>query len=146
MNDIKATINMRQETGKKRGAKKLWLVLIVVPLILLLLFIWGPDLIIRFQMLKMAYSNEYIAVYTVDNQTLYGRFLGVSNRAFKLADVYYFQNLTVGDRTTGNLVKRGQNEITSPDGTIFINPDQILYWEKISENSQVMQIIKSVKQ
>ncbi len=137
---------MRQETGKKRGAKKLWLVLIVVPLILLLLFIWGPDLIIRFQMLKMAYSNEYIAVYTVDNQTLYGRFLGVSNRAFKLADVYYFQNLTVGDRTTGNLVKRGQNEITSPDGTIFINPDQILYWEKISENSQVMQIIKSVKQ
>jgi hypothetical protein len=130
---------------RKIEIKKFWLFL-VIPLLLLVLLIWGPSLLIRLQILKMIYFNDYVAVYTTDNQTLYGRFLGVSNQAFKLADVYYFQYLTVGDKTTGNLVKRGQNEITSPDGTVFINPSQILYWEKIGKDSKVMKLIKGSNQ
>lgn len=110
-------------------------------LFLIILFWFGPIFLMKVHTTWLQYSSRYVAVYLSNGQSLYGHLRGMNSSTLKLTNIYYLQSVTVEDKTTTNLIKRGMQEITSPDDYLFIDRDQVLFWEVVGEKSQVMNVI-----
>ena len=114
----------------------------ILLIIWLALFWFGPGLAINWHYMTAPYTGEWYAVYLLNGQVLYGQIRGFTKDTLRLVNVYYIQTLTVGERTTNNIVRRGTNEVSAPENWLLINRDQILYWEKIGKDAPVMKVIR----
>lgn len=113
--------------------------------LLVIVVLAGPGVYIRLQTLGLMYSTGYIAVYLDSNQVLYGHLRGMTHTTMKLTDVHYIQSVTVGDKTTSNLIKRGTQEISAPENFLMIDRSKITYWEAVGPKAQVLNIINPPK-
>lgn len=125
----------------KKSEVKLTHMLSWFVLFLLFLLWFGPSLVLAVQVKWLEYSPRYVAVYLSNGQSLYGHLRGMNSRTMKLTNIYYLQSVTVEDKATTNLIKRGTQEITSPDDYLYIDREQILFWEVVGAKSQVMNVI-----
>lgn len=88
-------------------------------------------------------SDQYQAVFLADGQIYFGKLTGIGEEYATLEDIYYLQvqqevqpDTTAEPQTQISLAKLG-NELHGPEDQMFINVDQILFWENLKDDGQV---------
>jgi hypothetical protein len=95
-------------------------------------------------------TQGHQAVFLTSGQVYFGK-LERAGEWFKLSDVYYLQvdqNLQQGSTPLSSnfqLVKLG-SEIHGPEDTMYVEPQNVLFWENLKTDSQVLQAIGRYKQ
>jgi hypothetical protein len=96
-------------------------------------------------------NTTYYAVFLVNGQVYFGNLKEQTEREFVLTNIYYLQlenkdqNLqTQLDQSRFTLIKMG-NEIHGPVNEMFINKQNILFYEKLREDSRVVKSILESK-
>lgn len=86
--------------------------------------------------------NAYQAVFLTNNQIYFGRLKNISSDYLVLSDVYYIK---VSEDGKGQLVKLGVIEPHGPKDTMTINRNQVLFWENMRPDSQVVRTIQGMQ-
>lgn len=103
---------------------------------------FGPGLLVSFQARSAQYDERYYAVYLDSGQALYAQVRGLTRDTLKLTNVYYLQSVTVGDKTTNNLVRRGTQEVSMPLNFLMVNRAHVLYWEAVGDSAPVIKAMR----
>lgn len=91
-------------------------------------------------------TQGHQAVFLTSGQVYFGK-LEKAGEWFKLSDVYYLQvdqNLQQGSTPLSSnfqLVKLG-SEIHGPEDVMYLEPKNVLFWENLKPDSQVLQAIE----
>ncbi len=96
-------------------------------------------------------KDKYQAVFLNNGQVYFGNIKSIGNKSLNLANIYYLQtsgNTDAAAQTQSNanvsLVKLGC-ELHSPYDQMFINSDQVIFWENLKDTGQVVKAIKDYK-
>jgi len=118
------------------------------------LFVYGGILIKdRFWGGPVEIRDVYSAVFLTNGQVYFGKMVKNDAREIILNDVYYLQvnsDSASGGQTnalsqsTFNLVKLG-NELHGPTDELFVNKEQVIFYEYLRDDSRVVQSIKNYK-
>ncbi len=92
-------------------------------------------------------SSAFKAVFLSNGQVYFGKLAELPSGFFSLTEVYYLRAGTLqqaGEEgsTQIDLVKLGA-EIHAPKDEMFINRDQVIFFEDIQENGEVMRLIRA---
>lgn len=133
----------RRSIKKKKTVKTLLLILIII------ILGWSTYKITSAFFGKVGTDSAYDAVFLDNNQVYFGKVSNTEDVFIKLSDVYYFgpnPDLQDGQANGDDivLVKLG-SELHGPTDEMQINNDHILYIEKLSSNSRVVQAILDYK-
>ncbi len=97
-----------------------------------------------------AAAGPWSAIFLTSGQVYFGHLDTSNDDTFKLQDIYYLQvqqALQPGPEGPGaqneqvSLAKLGKFELHCPVDEMFINRDQVLFWEKLQPESRVVQAI-----
>lgn len=88
-------------------------------------------------------SSTYQAIFLANNQTYFGHLKNVSGDYLVLSDVYYVK--IAEEENKSILVKLGAIEPHGPEGSMTISKDQVLFWENLRSDSQVVKTIESMQ-
>ncbi|MBP9748869.1 hypothetical protein KBD18_01560 [Patescibacteria group bacterium] len=104
-------------------------------------------------------AKSYQAVFLANGQVYFGKLHGIETRTPVLDDVFYLQandslqkapTAATGTPETANpqfsLIKLGQTEIHAPQDRIFLFKEQLLFWENLKADSQVIKTINEYHQ
>lgn len=135
----------------KIGAMALFVVTILLVLaVIVALMFGGKDTNTESDLID---SSKYQAVFlnSQDGQVYFGKLSVYNKDLYNLTDIYYVrvnQQVQPGSETpTQNisLAKLGA-ELHCPVDQMFINRDQVLYWENIQDKGQVVSAIKDYQE
>lgn len=97
-------------------------------------------------------TGNYQAVFLSNGQVYFGQFENMNSKTPILSDIYYLQVQQVQPKDDSakqnqkvTLIKLG-NELHGPVDKMYINRDQILFWEDLKEDGKVLQAIKKYKE
>ncbi|MEK7116535.1 MAG: hypothetical protein AAB837_00010 [Patescibacteria group bacterium] len=99
-------------------------------------------------------SENYSAVFLTNGQVYFGKMVKNNEKEITLNNVFYIQiNENAGkeeianaiNQARFNLVKLG-NELHGPTDELFINKSQVVFYEKLRDDSKVVESIKNYKQ
>ena len=97
-------------------------------------------------------SDQYQALFLTDGQIYFGKLSDLDKEYVQLQDIYYLQvnqqvqpNQTAEGETADpqsqiSLAKLG-SELHGPEDQMFVNKDQILFWENLKDDGQVVTAI-----
>ena len=98
-------------------------------------------------------QSRYQAVFLLNGQIYFGKLEDANDRSFRLTHIYYPQaqsdtskstDETAAQQTQQNgiqLIKLGK-EVHGPEDEMFISKDQVLYYENLTADSKVAQLIE----
>lgn len=86
--------------------------------------------------------DSYQAVFLTNDQTYFGRLKNANQDYLILSDVYYVK---IDDNGAGQLVKLGAIEPHGPKDQMTISKKQVLFWENMRPDSQVVKTIQSIQ-
>lgn len=96
--------------------------------------------------------TEYSAVFLTNGQVYFGHLIHQDNQVFTLSDVFYLRaNPKLQDTKSTEAVSQGNvdlsliklgNEIHGPQNTLYISREQVIFWEKLREDSKIVTAIK----
>lgn len=86
--------------------------------------------------------DAYQAVFLTNDQIYFGRLKNVNSDYLILFDVYYIK---VSENGAGQMVKLGAIEPHGPKDEMIINKEQVLFWENMRFDSQVVKTIQSMQ-
>src|SRR3990167_4108279 len=92
---------------------------------------------------KFIDSDTYQAVFLTNDQIYFGRLKNISSDYLILSDVYYVK---INESGAGQLVKLCVGEPHGPKDEMIVNQDQVLFWENMRLDSQVVKTIQSIQQ
>lgn len=124
---------------------RIWAGLLVVLLIvwkLLMLFDWAPS-----PTFPLVDKDKWQAVFLSDGQVYFGHLREKNWDYAVLKKTYYFRaadQQPAKQQQQINLVKLG-NELHGPEDEMYIPKNQILYWENLKSDSQVVRIISQLE-
>ena len=87
--------------------------------------------------------TAYQAIFLTNDQIYFGHLKNISPDYLILSDVFYVK---INEGGTGQLVKLGAGEPHGPRDEMIINQDQVLFWENLKPDSQVIKTIQSMQQ
>ena len=109
-------------------------------------------------------AGKYQAVFLSNGQVYFGKLSGINSRSPVLDDVFYLQVNQNPQQAQGaegtpvnasgtpavvaeaqpkfSLMKLGQSEIHGPEDRLFLMKQQILFWENLRDDSQVVKTIQ----
>ena len=87
-------------------------------------------------------SDTYQAVFLTNDQIYFGYLKNISPDYLILSDVYYVK---ISDSGAGQLVKLGAIEPHGPKDQMTISKEQVLFWENMRSDSQVVKTIQSMQ-
>lgn len=142
-----------------RGSKLPWIILGVVVVVLLVVgFMFRDKLMGKGGEMAEGKNSGYQAVFLTNGQVYFGKLSGINGKYATLTDIYYLQVTTPpglqgsAQQTAAQqqqqqqakleLVKLGK-ELHGPVDSMKINRDQILFFEDMTEDGQVMQAIRT---
>ena len=91
-------------------------------------------------------SGKYQALFLTNGQVYFGKIVGISTETVTLKDIYYLQqNVQAGDKAAADqkqlqLTKLG-NELHGPEDAMYVERSQVLFWENLKDDSQVVKKI-----
>lgn len=96
-------------------------------------------------------EDKYQAVFldSPDGQVYFGKLAALDNDSYVLSDIYYVQVSKTIQPDTGEEVTSGISlaklgkELHAPYDTMFIERSQVLFWENIQDDGQVVCAIKA---
>ncbi len=130
-----------------------WIILIVVIIVLAALGVLFRDKLFNTGKndVDAAKTSGYQAVFLTNGQVYFGKLTNADKQYVTLKDIYYLQVTapataqatpqTPAQQQQLSLVKLGQ-ELHGPLDTMEINRDQILFFEDMKEDSQVMVAVR----
>lgn len=98
-------------------------------------------------------KDKYQAVFlnTSDGQVYFGKLSSINQNFYKLTDIYYVrvQQVQPSDAQQQaqqqiSLAKLG-SEIHGPEDAMFINKKEVIFWENLKDDGQVVKAIKDYK-
>ena len=97
--------------------------------------------------------GKWQAVFLANNQVYFGHLSSMAGRYLKLNDVYYLRAYQPQQSSQDNqqsppdlkIVQLG-GEPHGPESVMFINRDNILFWEHLKDDSGVLAAIKQLKE
>lgn len=97
-------------------------------------------------------KENYSAVFLSNGQVYFGKMIENNRSEIVLNNVYYIQLNDKGGQEASttlnqpsfNLVKLG-NELHGPTDELFINRDQVVFYENLRDDSKVVESIKNYK-
>ncbi len=98
-------------------------------------------------------KDRYQAVFLNGGQVYFGKVNGLNNRFMVLEDIYYLrvnqqvqpnQSTNTNQNTDISLAKLG-NELHGPQDRMVINRDQVMFWENLKDDGQVVKAISDYK-
>jgi hypothetical protein len=105
---------------------------------------------------KKVDSSKYQAVFlnggatsgAVAYTTYFGHVTTLNDKYFVLKDVYYLTTDQTNTGTAANpqLTKLGCQQLHSPYDEMYINRNQVAFWENLQDNGKVVQAIKQFQQ
>jgi len=93
-------------------------------------------------------TDQYQAVLLANGQAYFGKIKAFNSEYVKIESIYYFQNNQINQTNQDQnnqqltLTKLG-NEIHGPEDVMFIERQQLVFWENLKDDSKVVQTIKS---
>ena len=98
----------------------------------------------------LARAGRYQAVFLDNNQVYFGKLHHGWFGAAKLNDVYYLRVTQTlqpqGEPTQDIQIVQLGDELHGPERAMFIPKNQILFWENLRKDSQVVTAIKRIKE
>lgn len=102
---------------------------------------------------------SWYAVHLANNQVYFGHITSVTDSTITLADTYFLESyqepapkavsknfaLEQTPKQSVRLVRRGDEKILSSDHTLFVNRSAVLYWEKLTPESEIANLLKEAK-
>lgn len=109
--------------------------------------------------LQGSVSSSWYAVHLGNNQVYFGHIVSVTDSTITLADTYFLESyqepapkavsknfaLQQTPSPSMRLVRRGDEKILSSDHTLFVNRASVLYWEKLTSESEIANLLKEAK-
>lgn len=96
-------------------------------------------------------TKQYQAVFLTNGQVYFGKIKDQSKATLKLENIYYLQvqqDVQPADDKAKDqnlsLAKLGK-ELHGPEDVMYIDKDQVLFWENLKNDSQVVKAIKDAK-
>ena len=94
-------------------------------------------------------SQQYQAVFLTNGQAYFGKITSINNSFLQISHIYYLQaQQSVQPKTSSqanlSLVKLG-SEIHGPEDNMYIARSQILFYENLKDNGQVVKAINNQK-
>lgn len=124
--------------------------LTALSVIALLVVIWLASRVMSNAFEVAINQNTYQAVFLNNGQVYFGQMNPVGMKYLHLNDVYYIQENTQPADAEGEeqselqVVKLG-NEIHQPESAMTIPRESILYWENLTQDSEVLNSIAEYK-
>lgn len=128
-----------------------WIIIIIGVILVFVVLIRGQELIIRT-------PEAYQAVFLDNGQVYFGKLKAVNRDWWSLTDIYYLRAGTIQQGALGedqardvptlsqlDLIKLGA-ELHAPKDEMIINKTHVIFYEEISENGEVMKLIRKHKQ
>lgn len=151
-------MGMRTESGNSKfGGKMGWIVGVIVVVVIVVLGILFRDKLFGGSgdagSGVSGKEGQYQAVFLSNGQVYFGKLDKADEHYAELSDIYYLQVTTPplqGSQDQAQaqrqqpqiqLVKLG-NELHGPEDKMFINRDQILFFEDLKDSGRVVQAIK----
>ncbi len=102
-------------------------------------------------------GNAWYAVYLSNNQVYFGHIVSVTDSTITLSDTHFIEvsqepvlkatskNFAIeqAPKQTFRLIKRGDEKTLTSDHTLYIDRSAVLYWEKLTADSEVVKLIKA---
>ncbi len=93
-------------------------------------------------------TNEYQALFLTNGQAYFGKITAINSNYVKMTNIYYLQagQAAVQPKSTSttqsslSLIKLGK-EIHGPEDQMFVARSQVLFWENLKSDSQVVTAI-----
>ncbi len=157
INNSPATHVSAKKSNVRSGSKKsIWTIGSVLTLIVL--FFGGYFAIQQLNensLMRGVNKSEYQAVFLTNGQAYFGKITSIDSNYLYISKIYYLQAQQNGQpaqtqpktsdsQASLSLVKLG-SEIHGPEDSMFIARSQILFYENIKDNGQVVKAINSVK-
>ena len=124
---------------------------IIVVLMVMVAIIFGGIYLYNKYFSKVSSGGVYSAVFLSNGQVYFGKIEENNSKEIILNNVFYLQNSdnsgTAGQSIQGSkftLIKLG-NELHGPTDELFINKQNVLFYEYLRTDSQVVQSIKNYK-
>lgn len=141
--------------GRKRSRTLGWVAFGVAGLVLALVIIVGGLVFTQKAQFNgnLVKKDQYQAIFLTNNQVYFGKIKAISDESVTMSDVYYLQvqqsvQPDAKDKTAADqqlsLAKLG-GELHGPEDTMFLNRDQVLFWENLKNDSKVVQAIQNNK-
>ena len=99
-------------------------------------------------------KDKYQAVFLTNGQVYFGKIDSINATGYTLKDIYYLQvqqdvqgeqaQAAAGQDQNLSLAKLG-SELHGPDDTMYIEGKQVLFWENLKNDSQVVKAIDANK-
>ncbi|HIA92151.1 TPA: hypothetical protein EYO12_03500 [Candidatus Saccharibacteria bacterium] len=137
-------------SGPSTSSKVLVIVLVLVGLVVIAAMFFGLSRNLSSGNVK---SDQYQAVFLTNGQVYFGKMSNINSDYVTLEDIFYLQ---VTQQTTGDdalqsgdnaavdpqisLAQLG-NELHGPESEMFISREQILFWENLTDEGDVVTAI-----
>jgi hypothetical protein len=127
--------------------------LLIVKVLIVLAVLYGGLVVSKYFLKPDQLANDYVAVFLANGQVYFGKFDKKNEDELVMKEVYYLQNTNNGlysstsgelPKTGFTLVKLGQ-EIHGPEDFMYINKSQVLFYEYLRADSQLVETIKNYK-
>lgn len=98
-------------------------------------------------------TDSYQAVFLTNGQVYFGKLQSTPGRYAVLTDIYYLQvsralqqpgSDSVEDQPNLNLIKLG-DELHGPEDAMYIERKNIMFWENLKPNSNVVRAIEEAR-
>lgn len=99
-------------------------------------------------------QGRYQALFLTNGQVYFGKIVGMSAETVTIKDIYYLQQGVQNQDTKDakatqqnqlQLTKLGK-ELHGPEDTMFVERSQVLFWENLKDDSEVVKNIKLEKE
>ena len=100
-------------------------------------------------------SDKYQALFLSNGQIYFGKLTVMSDTYFKLTDVFYLEKAAQSEDSTetvttqpvqASLRKLGVKDVHGPEDAMFVSRDQVLMYENLTDDGQVVKAIDQYKQ
>ncbi|AKM82025.1 TPA: hypothetical protein DD449_02785 [Candidatus Berkelbacteria bacterium] len=111
----------------------------VIAIIAIVILVFGVGFFsYKFYMVKRP-SNVRQAVFMSNGQVYFGYVANPKGQVVKLSDVYYLKtnDLTSSDVNKKIVLVKMGNELHQPQNTMFVNRDQIIFFQNLTDSSKI---------
>jgi hypothetical protein len=141
---------MSRSLSQEGFLKKLLTILLTILSVLLIIAIIWKVFLVR-PSARDIKGKEYQAVFLTNGQVYFGKLSRVDDRYVKLNNIYYLQTQQTVQPGTNqqqqqqqpqlSLAKLG-SELHGPEDAMYVNKDQVLFWENLKDDGKVVKAIK----
>lgn len=141
-----------------KGSKNRWLSWIAIggaAVVLIVAVIVGITMFVKPAQTGQAAvkTNQYQAVFLTNGQVYFGKIKSITNDNIALNDIFYLQvqqsvqpdaqqKAASNEQQQLSLAKLG-NELHGPEDSMYLNRQQVLFWENLKDDGKVVQAIKN---